>query len=83
VFFAEVLHDFQDQELVLRNAHRVLRHGGRVIDLDWSKESKRGPPRHVKFSEDEAIEMLERAGFRIEGVERPDEHHYMVRGRRE
>ena len=35
VFFGIDLHDFADPEQVIRNAKRMLRPSGRLIDLDW------------------------------------------------
>jgi ubiquinone/menaquinone biosynthesis C-methylase UbiE len=84
VFFAEVLHDFQDQEKVLGNAFKMLKPGGRVVNLDWKKEhAELGPPYHIRFSEETAQDLLKTAGFEIDSVEELDAHHYIIMGRKQ
>jgi ubiquinone/menaquinone biosynthesis C-methylase UbiE len=67
VFFGIVLHDFNDPAKVLANAKRMLKPTGRVVDLDWKKETMDiGPPLHIRFSEEQARRLIEMAGFRID-----------------
>jgi len=69
VFFGMVLHDFSDPAKVLRNAGRMLKADGRLVDLDWKKEPMElGPPTGIRFSEEEAIRRIEAARFRTEAV---------------
>lgn len=84
VFFAQVLHDFQDQAKVLKNAFEMLKPGGRVVNLDWKKEhAELGPPYDIRFSEDTAQDLLTEAGFEIDSVEELDEHHYIIMGHKQ
>jgi len=79
VFFGIVLHDFKDPAKVLMNAKRMLKPNGRLIDLDWKKESMEfGPPLQIRFSEDEAVSRIEAAGFRIEAVKNAGPYHYII-----
>jgi len=79
VFFGIVLHDFKDPAKVLMNAKRMLKPNGRLIDLDWKKESMEfGPPLQIRFSEDEAVSRIEAAGFRIEAVKKAGPYHYII-----
>jgi ubiquinone/menaquinone biosynthesis C-methylase UbiE len=79
VFFGIDLHDFQDPRQVLRNARRMLKPGGRVIDLDWKKEPMElGPPLRIRFSEEDATRLLTEAGFTVESVKAIGRYHYMV-----
>ncbi len=84
VFFAEVLHDFQDQTMVLENAFRMLKPGGKVVNLDWKKErGEMGPPYHIRFSEQKVINLLTGAGFVMDSVEEFDAHHYIIKAHRD
>ena len=38
-FFGIVLHDFDDPAKVLKNAARMIKPSGRLVDLDWKKQS--------------------------------------------
>jgi len=39
VFYGRVLHDFRDPAKVLRNAKRMLKPAGTLVDLDWKKKT--------------------------------------------
>jgi ubiquinone/menaquinone biosynthesis C-methylase UbiE len=79
VFFGIDLHDFQDPNQVLRNAWRMLKPGGRVVDLDWKKEPMTlGPPLRIRFSEEDATRLIAEAGFTVESVKAIGRYHYMV-----
>jgi ubiquinone/menaquinone biosynthesis C-methylase UbiE len=79
VFLGIVLHDFSDPVGVLRNAKRMLKATGRLIDLDWRKEPMElGPPLHVRFSEDEAVRLIESVGLKISAVKESGPFHYMI-----
>jgi len=66
VFFGIDLHDFSDPKKVLANARRMMKTSGRLVDLDWKKEETPfGPPLHIRFSEEEAAELIEGAGFSV------------------
>ncbi len=79
VFFGIVLHDFKDPMKVLINAKRMLKHTGRLVNLDWKKElMKLGPPLQKRFSKKEAVNLVEAAGFRIDSVNECEPFHYIV-----
>ncbi len=57
VLLANVLHDISPA--TVREAVRVLRPGGRLVDLDWKKEpSPMGPPPPVRLTPDQASARL-------------------------
>ncbi|HET7463674.1 MAG TPA: methyltransferase domain-containing protein [Longimicrobium sp.] len=78
---ASALHDWADAPTVLAEARRVLRPGGRLLLLDWSRERvtmralnlwlriTRNPFRRM-YTRDEAAALLAAAGFRIVAQER-------------
>lgn len=79
VFFANVLHDFNDPLKVLRNSKRMLKQNGLLVDLDWKKkETEFGPPLNIRFNEAHARELIEKAGFRIEAIQEAGPFHYIV-----
>ncbi len=79
LFFGIVLHDFQDPGRVLRNARRMLKPAGRLVNLDWKKEEMPiGPPVRIRFSQEEAARLIVGAGFRLESVELSGRYHYLM-----
>jgi ubiquinone/menaquinone biosynthesis C-methylase UbiE len=80
VFFSMDLHDFEDPVQVLANAKLMLKSNGIVIDLDWKKmRMEFGPPYDIRFSEQEASEMIETAGF-CANVSDAGPYHYVIKG---
>jgi ubiquinone/menaquinone biosynthesis C-methylase UbiE len=79
VFFGIVLHDFADPAMVLRNARRMIKQTGRLINLDWKKEQTAlGPPVEIRFDEDTASRLISEAGFMIEDITDVGQYHYLV-----
>jgi ubiquinone/menaquinone biosynthesis C-methylase UbiE len=79
VFFGIDLHDFRDPAAVLVNARKMLRHGGRLVDLDWKDQPMAfGPPREKRFSIEKARNLMGSAGFRIVSVQDAGPYHYLI-----
>ena len=79
VFFGIVLHDFQDPARVLRNARRMVKPNGRLVNLDWKKEPMElGPPLKIRFSKEVALRLIKTAGFTVEAVRDSGPYHYLV-----
>ncbi len=79
VFYSIVLHDFQDPLKVLRNARQMLKPSGKIVDLDWKKKPMLiGPPVQIRFSQEQAQALIEKAGFRMEDVKDLGRRHYIV-----
>jgi ubiquinone/menaquinone biosynthesis C-methylase UbiE len=79
VFYSMVLHDFGDPLQVLRNAKKMLKTNGALVDLDWKKRQMAfGPPEHIRFSEEKASALIAQAGFTVESVKEAGPHHYVV-----
>ncbi|MFH1003735.1 MAG: class I SAM-dependent methyltransferase [Chloroflexota bacterium] len=82
VFFGIDLHDFREPGQVLANARRMLKPGGKLVDLDWKKEEMTwGPPLAKRFSQARAVSLIEAAGFRIEAVSEVKPYHYLITAR--
>lgn len=79
VFFGIVLHDFDDPAKVLKNARRMLKSTGRLINLDWKKEHMNfGPPYARRFTESQSRKLIEDAGFIVESIKDTGPHHYLI-----
>ena len=82
VFYSMVLHDFADPVKVLKNAKKMMKADGRLIDLDWKKqEMSFGPPAKIRFSEEQASNLIRNAGFQIENIKDAGNYHYIVTGK--
>jgi ubiquinone/menaquinone biosynthesis C-methylase UbiE len=79
VFFGINLHDFADPAQVIRNAKRMLRPGGRLVDLDWKAEPMPfGPPLEKRFALVKARQLIESAGFHVTSVAEAGPYHYII-----
>ena len=79
IFIGIVLHDFQDPLKVLANARSMLKPTGRLVDLDWKKEPMEfGPPMHIRFSEEKAIQLIESSGFKVKTKKASGLYHYLI-----
>ena len=79
IFFSIVLHDFRDPAKVLRNAKLMLKSSGKLVNLDWKKKpTEIGPPLQIRFSEEQAANLLKQAGFTVVNVEAVESDFYMV-----
>jgi len=79
VFFGIDLHDFADPAQVIRNARRMLKRKGLLIDLDWKPEPMPfGPPLKKRFSIDKARQLIESEGLNIKSVAEAGPYHYII-----
>ena len=79
VFFSMVLHDFDNPAKVLQNAKQMIKLTGRLVDLDWKKqEMPFGPPFKIRFSEEQALSLIQNAGFQVDSVKDTGRYHYML-----
>lgn len=85
VFHANVLHECAAPEQHLREAHRVLKPGGRLIVIEWhwaDEESQPGPPNSQRLEVETVRDLLKAAGFEILSVEDVGPYHYAAQGRK-
>lgn len=83
VFYSIVLHDFHDAAKVLANANQMLKPSGKLVNIDWKKEPmEHGPPLRIRFSEEEAKDLIETAGFKVETMRDAGCNHYIITARK-
>ena len=78
VLMANILFQLEDIPIALREAYRILKHGGKLLVIDWMDSFGHlgSHPDHV-VTEERAKRFLEEAGFSIEKkVEDSGAHHY-------
>jgi ubiquinone/menaquinone biosynthesis C-methylase UbiE len=79
VFYSRVLHDFRDPAKVLCNGKRMVKPTGALVNLDWKKKHTMfGPPVRIRFSEEQAANLIKAAGFTIESVKAAGRNFYVV-----
>ena len=79
VFYSIVLHDFRDPAKVLQNAKHMLKPTGLLVNLDWKKKLMPfGPPMRIRFSEEQASNLIKQAGFAVESVKDAGGNFYIV-----
>jgi len=79
VFYSTVLHDFRDPAKVLCNAKLMLKPSGKLVNLDWKKKPTAfGPPLQIRFSEEQASNLINQAGFTIESLKDLESDFYIV-----
>lgn len=67
------------KDLVLKETFRMVKHGGKLIIIDWKKRgSPMGPPLAHRISKESVIEVAEGAGFVVDHEFEPGEHHWGV-----
>lgn len=83
IFFANALHDFEDKAKVLAYSWRMLKEGGKVVDLDWKRvDTIHGPPLWKRLTEEDAEELMADAGFALILKVDCDKHHYLIVGKK-
>jgi ubiquinone/menaquinone biosynthesis C-methylase UbiE len=76
VLLANVLHGIPPS--TVREAVRLLRPGGRLVNLDWKKDAARGPPVARRLSARAARRTLEGYGLRTVREWKFGPNHYVV-----
>jgi hypothetical protein len=62
----------------------MLKPSGRLIDLDWKKKSTVfGPPLRIRFSEEQASNLIKQAGLTIESVKDLASNFYIIMAKKQ
>ncbi len=64
VYMINLHHELEDPAGLLKEAYRLLKPSGRIMDVDWKAEqSPEGPPVSIRLPAAVIAEQLEQAGF--------------------
>ncbi len=79
---AFILHELPDPSVALKEAHRLLTPGGKIVIVEWRIDSRIGPPADVKISPERARELLRTSGFDPAEDRNWSINHYVILGRK-
>ncbi len=77
VLVTDLLFQSEDQEAILIEAYRVLKKGGQVLVVEWTKESPLGPQQN-KPSEYEVKQIAEKFGFKLVKNLKAGDYHFAL-----
>lgn len=76
---ANVLFQIEDKVGFVREVARIMKHGGRVMIIDWTGDgSGAGPKGDHVVNESSARKLFEEMGFTFEKSFNPGTHHYGI-----
>lgn len=77
IVIANTLFSLDNLDEIVLEAKRVIKHDGKVVVIDWNESyGQIGPhPDHI-VTKDEAREIFEKEGFRLESFVDAGSHHY-------
>jgi ubiquinone/menaquinone biosynthesis C-methylase UbiE len=79
VVVGSVLHEVSAKEILLQNAYRILKTGGKILIVEWKKEhTPFGPSLDVRIDQDMCAKLLNTLGFRKERDIPADSFHYAM-----
>lgn len=84
IIIASVLFQIAAKENVAREAHRVLKPGGKVFLIEWEIEGEQkisgnpkiGPSISARLAKEDAKKLFEIRGFNFDGTFLAGDHHY-------
>jgi ubiquinone/menaquinone biosynthesis C-methylase UbiE len=83
IFFANAFHDFEDKAKVLAHSRRMLKEGGKIVDLDWKRVNTiHGPPLWKRLTEEDAEGLIYDAGFTVTLAKSCGKQHYLIVGKK-
>jgi ubiquinone/menaquinone biosynthesis C-methylase UbiE len=77
------LHEFDDQERMVVEMGRILKHGGKALIADWKKESTGfGPPVAIRVAIEQAVGLFKKKEFTLLKKENLPYHYLLVFSRK-
>lgn len=77
VVLKDMLFQNKNKEIIIAEAHRVLKKGGKVLVVEWNKEDNAiGPDAEIRLKEKDAKSLLEKQGFGQTDQIQAGEFHY-------
>jgi ubiquinone/menaquinone biosynthesis C-methylase UbiE len=78
VFLCNTYHHIEKRVAYFRNVSKSLRANGRVVIVDFYKDSSMGPPRDHKLAKDVVTKEMKEAGYRLIKSHTMLEHQYFL-----
>jgi ubiquinone/menaquinone biosynthesis C-methylase UbiE len=78
VLVVNTYHHFPDRVAYLRRLARSLRRGGRLVNVDFTKEAPLGPPPAERISREEFLKEADSAGFKLAAEHKFLPHQYAL-----
>ncbi len=78
VLIPNVLFQAEERIKIIEEAGRVLRPGGKLLIIDWKRESGFGPKQTLRVSEEEVKEKTEEKGFKFEKELESGDFHWAL-----
>lgn len=75
VFFSIVFHDFVCKEQLIENLKLSAKKGAQFIFFEFLKDSQIGPPRQIKLSGEELMEIGKKCNLKLESEKIFKEHY--------
>lgn len=75
VLMTNLLFQIEDKKAVFAEAKRILKKEGRILVIDWKKETSLGPE-NERVSEEEVKKLAEEIGLKLEKEFEAGTHHY-------
>jgi ubiquinone/menaquinone biosynthesis C-methylase UbiE len=77
VLLASIIHEIESRDMLLKNAYRILKTGGKLAAVEWKKEATPiGPEISRRLSVEELEQLLTKAGLRKDKDLEADSYHY-------
>lgn len=79
VIIGSVLHQVENAELVLRNAYKLLKTGGKLLVIEWKPElTTFGPPMEKRIPQKDVEKALTSLGLKKDKEINTDSFHYAL-----
>lgn len=79
ILVVNVLHEIADDSALIAEIRRSLKHGGRLVLVDWKKEpTPVGPPVDERIRQADALELLAAHDFKVIAEAEIYPYHYAV-----
>jgi len=78
VILKDILFQNNDKKTILREAHRVLKKGGKILVMEWDNNLSVGPDEKLRIDPLVLSELIMDAGFIFEKQSDAGNYHYVV-----
>jgi ubiquinone/menaquinone biosynthesis C-methylase UbiE len=75
VFIINLLFQTERDEIVIGEAKRILKENGNIVFIEWQPDVSFGP-RGKRIAKEEAVNLFEKLGFKLEKDFPTDNYHY-------